>query len=66
MLSTNCKHRRPIKELLAKCKDLKHKIDEYDRKYAPLKKDIEGEKNKPVYVAIKGDEIDEIFAKFLN
>jgi hypothetical protein len=66
MLTSNCKFRKPIKDLLAKCKDLKHKIDDYDRKYGPLKKDINQKSEPTTYKPVKGDEIDELFAKAIN
>jgi hypothetical protein len=66
MITVGCKHRKPIKELVAKCKDLKHRIDEYDRKYNPLKQELAKKEKPKAYVAVFGDAIDKMFAEAIN
>lgn len=67
MITTNCKHRKPIKDLLARIKDLERKIQQHDAKWHKLKEELE---RKPIdlkkYVAVMGDAIDNMFAKAIN
>lgn len=66
MISTNCRHRKPIKDLCAKVRALKAKIDDYDRKYAPLKAELQKKEEPKKYVAIAGCAIDKMFAEAIN
>jgi hypothetical protein len=66
MLSTNCRHRKPIKDLCAKVRALKAKIDDYDRKYAPLKAELQKKEEPKKYVAVAGCAIDKMFAEAIN
>jgi hypothetical protein len=66
MITTNCKWRKPIKELYARTKELKHQVEEYDKKYAPLKAQLAKREKPQQYIAVKGDAIDKMFADAIN
>lgn len=66
MVSTNCKHRPPIKEMLAKVRELRAALDSYENKWAKLKMELNAKVVKKKYKAVKGDMIDEMFAEALN
>jgi len=66
MLSTNCKWRKPIKDLVTRITDLKHRIEDFDKKYAPLKAQLAKREEPKKYVAVKGDAIDKMFADAIN
>ena len=65
MITVSCKFRSPIHELLKDLRALNQKRMDLEDKYAPLKNDLKTKIVK-MYKAIKGDEIDELFAKHIN
>jgi hypothetical protein len=67
MLTVNCTHRPPIKEMVAKIRVLKVALEQYELKWQKLKIDLNQKLNaKKKYKAVKGDQIDEMFAEALN
>ena len=67
MITVNCTHRPPIKEMVAKIRVLKVALEQYELKWQKLKVDLNQKlEKKKKYKAVKGDKIDEMFAEALN
>lgn len=66
MLSVNCNHKKPINKLLKSLEGAKQAKAALDDKHGPLKESLSKFKSAPVYKAVKGDPVDELFAKHLN
>ena len=68
LLTTNCKFKGRIQDLLDKMRVINKQRHELDEKFAPLKKDLSKVQIAvpKKYKAVKGDAIDEMFAQALN
>lgn len=65
MITVNCKYRKRIHDMLKELRGLNQKRMDLEDKYGPLKRDLKTKVVK-AYKAVKGDEIDELFAKHIN
>lgn len=66
MLSVNCKYKKPIKKLLKNVERVKLAKSALEDKHGELKENLSTIKATPVYKAVKGDQVDELFAVHLN
>ena len=66
MLSVNCKYRKRIHQMLKDLRNINQRRKDLESKYAPLKRDLQKVTQHKLYKAIKGDDIDELFAHHLN
>ena len=66
MLSVNCEFKKPIKKLLKSVERVRLAKSALEDKYGQLREDLAKLKHAPVYVPVKGDQVDEMFAVHLN
>lgn len=66
MIHINCKYRKRIHTMLKDLRLINQKRRELEEKYAPLKKQLSTVVVVRKYKAVKGDQIDEMFAEALN
>lgn len=66
MLSVNCQFKKPIKKLLKNVERARLAKAALDDKHGPLKDELSKVKSPPVYQPVKGDPVDELFARALN
>lgn len=66
MLSVNCKYKKPIKRLLKNVERVRLAKAALEDKHGPLKESLSRIKCAPAYKAVKGDQVDELFAAQLN
>ena len=66
MITINCRYKMRIHALLKELRNVNQRRRELDDKYALLKRDLNAVKAPKVYKPVKGDLIDELFAKHLN
>lgn len=66
MLSVNCKYKKPIRKLLKNVERVRLAKAALEDKHGPLKESLSRVKSAPAYKAIKGDQVDELFATHLN
>ena len=66
MLKINCKHKQPIKALCEDLDELLVRIAAFEDKYVILKQKLDNWTPPSLYKAIKGDEVDALFAYHFN
>lgn len=66
MITINCRYKMRIHALLKELRAINQRRRELDDKYALLKRDLNTVKAPKIYKPVKGDLIDELFAKHLN
>lgn len=67
MLAINCQFKKPIKKLLMDLERAKLAKAALEDKHSALKESLSKiKKSTPAYKAVKGDKVDELFAKHLN
>jgi hypothetical protein len=66
MITINCRYRYRIHTMLKTLRSINQRRKDLENKYAPLKRELSAIKLIPRYKAVKGDDIDELFAFHLN
>jgi len=66
MITINCRYRKRIHSLMEDLRKINQRRKELEENYASLKRQLALVKGPNVYKPVKGDLIDELFAKHLN
>lgn len=66
MLETNCAFKKQIQALLRDLRQVNQVRRDLDLRYGALKKDLRAMKSVKAYKPVKGDEVDEMFAAYIN
>lgn len=66
LITTNCKFRKRIHDMLKELRNINQRRRALEDKYAGLKRELNKQAPAKVYKAVKGDQVDELFAAHLN